>query len=137
MRKENAMRMRLFSLLVCAPILACDEDPSGANEEAIDCGPDVAHVDVAVMTTSSDVVFDWSPRCRVAILLVEEGAHDMWAVGDEDANLIEPPVTYGSAPAGLEAYGPEALVDGTEYDLVLWITDPSGDRLVANHQFIR
>lgn len=132
------MRNRLLGLMLCAPLLgACDEDPSGANGDAIDCGPDVTHVDVAVLTTSSDVVFDWSPRCRVAGLLVEEGFGDVWFIGDEDANVIEPPVTYGVAPAELVRYGPDELVVGTEYDLILSITHPSGDQLVANHQFIR
>ena len=131
------MRMRLFGLMVCAPLVACGDDATGANDDPIDCGPEVTQVDVAVTTTSSDVVFDWSPRCRVAILIVEEGAGDVWLIGDEDANVVEPPVTYGEAPAGLEIYPAEPLVAGTEYDVTLWITHPSGDVPVANQTFVR
>ena len=132
------MTKHVLCLLLSAPLLVgCDEDPSGASGDPVDCDAEVTEVDVTVARTSGNVVFDWTPRCRVALLLVEAEGGDLWAIGEEDANLIEPPVTYGLAPAGLTIYGPEELVPGTEYELVLWTTSPEADRLVAVHPFTR
>ena len=122
---------------MCAPlVLGCDGDPSAPSGDPIDCGADVSAVDVSVSTGSS-LVFDWSPRCRVALLLVEEGPSDRWALGDAESNLVGPPVTYGVVPDGIEGDAAQSLTDGTEYDLVVWIVDGASARLVANHQFLR
>ncbi|HUF13085.1 MAG TPA: hypothetical protein VMN78_08300 [Longimicrobiales bacterium] len=132
------MSNRLLALVFCAPlVVACGEDPAGATGDPVDCGPEVTEVDVDVSITTNSVFFDWSPRCRVAMLIVEEGAGDVWAIGNEDSNSIEPPVTYGVAPAGVEEYGPEPLVAGRAYEVILWMTSAEGDRLLAVHPFTR
>ncbi len=67
-------------------------------------------------------MFDWVPDCAVALVFVEgvtEG--DVWGV-QSLANLIPPPITYGttSIPAASGTIdGPLPLVRGRSYLLVL------------------
>jgi hypothetical protein len=87
------------------------------------------------VTTGTSVKFDWTPRCAVAMILIEEDASDRWsAAPPEDswtsadaANKILPPVTYGQTPAGAETGEPPAtLVAGRTYELILWRALPGG-----------
>ena len=114
-----------------AATLSCGSDnPTGPAA----CGADVGTVTATVSVTSA-VTFNWSPACPVALLLVEEAAHDMWAVmapgmsssSTESANVIVPPVVYGQVPSGAQQTDPAAaLVPGTTYELVLWRILPAG-----------
>ena len=103
-------------------------------------------------------MFSWSPACAVALLLVEGPDGDTWDIRTDDgtwsdpdaANQISPPITYGTSTlsAGVMTnYGPEGLVPGSAYDLILFqIVDPTtsacpdlvgnGCRLVI-HEFTR
>jgi hypothetical protein len=131
---------RLLLLAVAAALLAgCDDDPAGVreNDEVVDCGDDVASVEITVSGGASPVI-DWSPRCRVTLLLVEEGAHDIWSLrGDEDANDVEPPVTYGVAPQGLTGAEAEPLRAGHTYEIILWHTGAQSARILTLHEFVR
>jgi len=102
-------------------------------------------------------VFAWSPACAAAIVLVEHRGSDQWGIATDEAtwddpargNLIAPPVTYGSVPAGAHQISPsppEVLQPGVVYDLGLWravaadASDPcprlSGDMcLMALYEF--
>lgn len=81
---------------------------------------------------------DWSPRCRVGLLLIEEEAHDMWSLrGRDDQNDVAPPITYGVAPNGLTGGAAEPLLSGHTYEVVLWHVGPDADRLLAVHEFSR
>jgi hypothetical protein len=118
--------------LTTVTALGCSGD--GTAPQDTNCSATTASV-TATVTLGASVVFDWTPRCAVALLLVEQDASDQWGVAapgissssDESANIILPPVTYGQVPQGAEEISsPTALVSGTQYDLVLWKTVPAG-----------
>jgi len=108
--------------------LSCtDQGPKGA------C-PTTSSVE-ATVTVGSSVVFNWEPKCAVALLLVEQNGGDEWGIADpnlsnsstEAANKILPPVTYGQVPSGVDEDPPAAaLVPGQSYTLVLWKVVPAG-----------
>ncbi len=119
-------------VLAGAAILSCSDDPTGP--ETADCAAETSSVE-ATVSVGSSVTFDWSPRCAVAFVLVEEDGGDVWWISTSEddwdspnlANRITPPVTYGQVPAGiLDSYGPDPLVPGTTYELVLWRILPAG-----------
>lgn len=147
--------MRIKRLLLALPAalsLGCARDtPTGP----LACSASTGTVTVTVARGSA-LVFDWSPQCAVALLLVEQDASDQWALGapgleftsTESSNIIVPPVTYGLAPPGTESTTPATLVAGQTYEVVLWravspnITAPCVQRvqnacLMAVHQFTR
>ena len=70
-------------------------------------------------------------------VIVEAGAGDRWWIGVEDENLIEPPVRYGETPDGVPAETALPLEDGETYEVILWLSTPAGDRLVAVEEFQR
>lgn len=131
---------RTFALVLGAALLAaCDSDPSGigGDDPVIDCGPEVTSLAVTVSAGLTPVI-DWSPRCRVTLLLIEEDAHDMWSLrGREDHNDVAPPITYGVAPNGLTGGTAEPLLAGRTYEVVLWHVGPDTERLLAVHEFTR
>ncbi len=127
-------------ILVVATLLTtagCGDDPT--EPVAAVCPAETTSV-TATATSGQSVVFDWTPRCPVAMVLVEGDNGDVWLIaadegennvwdGPEEANLILPPVTYGVVPAVgglLQTWGPEPLVAGETYDLVLWRVLPAG-----------
>ena len=124
------MTKSVLALLLAVAGIACSDNPS----EPQGCPAGTTSLDASITKTGSSVVFDWSPRCPVALLLVEDNAHDVWAINapgfsessTTDANVILPAVTYGQVPAGTVASPAAAtLVAGTTYDLVLWMVVPS------------
>lgn len=131
---------RTLALVLGAGLLAaCDADPSGIgrDEPVIDCGPDVTSVAVTVSGGLTPGI-DWSPRCRVSLLLIEEEAHDMWSLrGGEEENRVAPPITYGVTPNGLSGGPAEPLVSGHTYEVILWHVGPNTERLLAVHEFTR
>jgi len=114
---------------------ACGDDPT--EPEVAACTSDTGSV-AATVTGGTTPTFAWSPACSVALVLVEGSGGDTWLVSTDDgtwdspaqANLISPPITYGTAalPPGVETeYGPEPLTAGAPYDLILFrIVDPGG-----------
>ena len=136
-----SIRRAMIALLLAFP--ACGDDPVDVGMERA-CTEEPSSVETTI-TTNGTVTFDWSPACAVALLLVEEDASDQWSVNtpetdwnDPDlANRILPPVTYGVTPPGVfEVDGPEPLVSGTRYDLVLWRirADSTGTDCVSNFE---
>lgn len=143
-----------FALFLTVSIVAaCSDDTT--SPEVDECEPETAAVSPTI-TVAESVVFDWEPACGVALLLVEEGASDRWAINTdeqswetpEQANQIFPPVTYGLAPAGVQELPAEELVVGRVYELVLWRVLPDGETedciatlenacLIAVHEFTR
>jgi hypothetical protein len=131
---------RMGTVLLTAATLSCGSDKATGPTQ---CAADVGTVTATVSVTASTVSFDWSPRCAVAMVLVEEDASDMWAVvapdlsssSTESANIIGPPVVYGQVPAGAEQTdAPLPLVAGTTYELVLWRVLPAGSSAVCQAQ---
>ena len=133
---------------------ACSDTPAGPATAP--CTPDTGTV-IATVTSGQSVVFDWEPRCAVAMLLIEDDASDVWGISTDEAtwdspdeaNRITPPVTYGVAPTGIAVFQEaEQLVDNVIYDLILFRILPEGSaaqcdlrlesfcRLVV-HQFTR
>lgn len=112
-------RRPVTHLLALAFLLACSRDDSVAVPGRI---PACADAVVVVVTQGTSPQFDWSPRCRVAHVLVEpvpSGIGDRWSVRS-DSNAITPPIRYGVAPTGGSVVnGPHPLEPGTEYRLIL------------------
>ena len=144
----KSARSFLVALLVVA-VLGCNGDVTGL---AAECTDDTGTVDVTVSDAAVPVL-SWDPACSVAMLLIEEDASDMWGLmsDSEDAaqaNQISPPVTYGTVPAGVEAFGPSAdLIRGVTYEVILWRVLPAGSTatciqrngdgcLMAVHEFV-
>jgi hypothetical protein len=123
----------LLLVVASAAIGSCSRDSTGP--EQISCMPETNSAEVTVVAGSS-VVFDWTPKCSVALLLVEEeNGSDMWWISTPEANWrspdlankISPPATYGQVPADVtNSFGPEPLIVGTTYKLVLWRILPEG-----------
>lgn len=119
----------------CTIFVACGGD--GPTEpQAVACTSETASVTVTV-TGADTPVFDWNPACSVALLLVEGAGGDTWVISSDDAtwsspeqaNLISPPVTYGttSLPAGVQTeYGPLPLSRASAYDVIPFqVVDPA------------
>lgn len=120
-----AVPVSLFLLSGCS-----DSTSPGDNE----CPAETASVN-ATVTTAGSVVFDWSPRCAVALVLIEEDADDQWLVSsmndtetlETSENRLLPPITYGQSPANAtEVSAAVPLVPGHTYELVLWRVLPAG-----------
>jgi len=134
----TTLRRISFVSLIAVLVAACDDDPSDPNPEpAVDCSAEVTEVEAHIDVDDDAVVFDWSPRCRVALLGVEEGASDRWWIGDEEQNTIEPPVTYGVTPDGVPGEDPLPLEPGVVYELILWIATDDGPYLATVAEFER
>ena len=121
----------LASTLLVA-MIACGGDSQGPEVTA--CTAQTGSVTASVDVTAAPV-FAWGPDCAVAGLLVEHAVGgaggDVWFIESSPtlANLISPPITYGttSLPAGVQTtYGPDPLVRGTSYLLILFrVVDPA------------
>jgi len=126
------------SLAIALVVTSCSSDATAPNTK--DCADSTTTVNATVSVTDS-VVFDWTPKCAVALLIVEETTgHDHWWIAGFDpdsvenppasANRIAPRVTYGRVPASItDSYGPDQLVPGTTYLVALWRVLPSGSAL--------
>jgi hypothetical protein len=135
MKRSMLVGSATFALAVAA-ISSCTS-PS----EASACPEGTTQVTATVTKAGSNVVFDWAPRCPVALLLVEEDAEDMWVVSAPSfsatstttANVILSGVTYGQVPSGGDQVAAaKPLVTGTTYDLVLWMVVPASTSCGAN-----
>jgi hypothetical protein len=86
--------------------------------------PDAVTITVSGGTTPT---ISWSPECPVYLVLVEEGAGDMWLVAG-DGNVIEPGVRYGDHhPCEVDFWLDAPLLAGVEYDVILFRSDGPGD----------
>jgi hypothetical protein len=102
--------------------LACSDSPTEPSACAT-----AGSVNVTV-TTGANLSFDWSPRCAVALVLVEADASDQWSLSVPDldetsteaSNIITPPVAYGETRVGLESSEATPLVAGLTYEVILW-----------------
>lgn len=112
-------------------------------EDAAECMDDTGIVTVSVGPGLTPT-FDWSPRCPVALVLIEEEASDMWAAGTDEAqwydpvaaNAIGPPVTYGVAPSGATyVQDPRPLVSEHTYDVILWRILPASSTATCVERF--
>jgi hypothetical protein len=66
----------------------------------------------------------WTPSCRLFLVLVARapsGGDQEWLVIADGANVIGPPLTYGTTPAGSRvAIDPSPLSGGTAYEVYLY-----------------
>jgi hypothetical protein len=96
----------------------------------------------ATISVGPAVTFNWTPACPVALIVVEgeSSGHDVWWIATFDAsdseiapataNRIVPPITFGQVPStATSAWGPESMVAGTTYRVVLWRNLPPGSSL--------
>lgn len=117
-------------------LAACSSDPTSPGGPLPECtGPVTIEV-----SSGTSPTFDWSPACRLFLLLVEQDAADHWIVITDSTNAIAPPVRYGVLPAGARQRDPATpLAAGQTYDVVLfrW-TGPGGDDgiLIGNQAFV-
>jgi hypothetical protein len=136
--EEVMMVRRVFLAFLVFGVTACGDD----GTDVIPCTDDTGSVEVTV-TTGTSVQFDWEPACAMTFLLVEQGAGDVWFIGtdppgtDPDAvNLITPPVTYGVTPSAVdELFGPETLLAGVTYDVILARVPPGSTAECINEVF--
>jgi hypothetical protein len=140
--QPNAVMKHAFSFGVCALVaaLAASSCTGDAAAPQAACPDSTASVNATVVVGDS-VVFDWTPKCAVALLVVEETmGHDHWWIAGFDpdsvenppatANSIAPRVTYGRSPAtATNSFGPEPLIPGTTYMVALWRVLSSGSTL--------
>jgi hypothetical protein len=116
-------------------LTACSSDSTGPDPSIPECsGPVTIEVSAGTMPT-----FDWTPECRLFLVLVELGATDRWIILSEGANAIAPPVRYGVVPDGAVQQEPALPLEaGQTYDVTLarW-TGPGGDDaiMIANREF--
>lgn len=128
------MRKHWMVALSCA-LTACSSDPTSPDASLPECtGP----VEVSVSSGTSPT-FDWTPRCSLFLVLVEQGASDRWAVMSLGTNAITPPVHYGVQPPFASQSDPTIPLEaGQTYDVVLgrW-TGPGPDdgAVIANQEF--
>ena len=134
MKRHHSFILAVTTVLTAT---ACGGEPIAPAAAA--CPAETTTV-TATATVGDSIVFDWTPRCAVARVLVEGGGGDVWLIiadegennvwdGPEEANLILPPVTYGVVPSVggiLQTRGPEALAVGDTYGLFLWRVLPTG-----------
>lgn len=137
---------RIYALMARALALAgCDDRPTSSEDPASlsSCEAETGSVQVDVSVGTS-VVFDWNPRCPVAMLLVEEDASDMWGISTdeatwnrpEDANRIDPAITYGTSQPGVSQFqDAQRLVTGVTYELILWRVLPEGSTAQCQQRF--
>lgn len=117
------MRSLPLAILAAAATLSCGDITLPQA-----CTANTGSVTASVAKSQNGVVFDWSPACPVAMVLVEDNGSDMWyaaaadlsSTSTESSNIILPPVTYGTAPSGTDGIPPETLVAGHTYTVVLW-----------------
>jgi len=136
------MKRRWFAaasaLAITVAVTSCSGDATGPSDK--DCTASTTSVN-ATISVGDSVVFDWTPKCAIALLVVETTVgHDQWWVAGfnpdtvdiptTDANRISPRVTYGHVPAtSTDSFGPESLVAGTTYVVALWRVLPNGSTL--------
>lgn len=126
-------------ILVIRRGTTCSNDPSGVGNAGpvVDCGPEVTSVR-ATVSAGLPPSFDWSPRYRVTLLLIEDGNHDTWSLrGDEDQNDVAPPVTYGVVPPGLLGGTPGTSSRRPYVRGILWHAVNQSERILALHEFTR
>jgi hypothetical protein len=129
----------IAAFVVFAIGAACSDSTSPRD---VACDPETTSVS-ATVTVGASVVFDWSPACPVALLLVEDGASDTWLISVPDdafdspqGNRIRPKVTYGQVPQGIiDTIAPTALVQGRTYELILWRVLPDGSTAQCQQRF--
>src|SRR5688572_16438469 len=126
----NHMRQTIAALVAAVAALNCSDSTSPGS-----CDANTGSVEASVQISGSAVVFDWSPACAVALVLIEEEFSDMWGIiapglsgsSTESDNIIHPPVTYGQVPSGAEELdAPQTLIAGHTYEVVLWKIIPAG-----------
>lgn len=127
-----------YALAVVLTVSSCSSDATAPA--AKDCADTTTSVN-ATISVHDSVTFDWTPRCSLALLVVEETmGHDHWWIAGFNpdtvdnptvsANRIAPRVTFGRVPATItDSFGPEPLVAGTTYIVGLWRVLPSGSTL--------
>ena len=106
------------SVVVVAFVLgaSCSDSTTGPVPE---CTGSVT-VQVSAGTTPR---FTWVPACRLFFVLVEpaQAGNDLWSIIADSANIIAPPVTYGTVPSGAtQLQAPTPLVTGTAYAAYLY-----------------
>ena len=78
-----------ITLATASLVVGCSDDPTSPDDDqaSLSCEADTGAV---VASVSASEVFDWSPACAVALLLVEEGASDVWGISTDDATWNSP-----------------------------------------------
>ena len=124
-----------FAIVMVVALAAWSCKGDSTAPDVPGCGAQTTSVQ-ATANVGSTVTFDWSPRCPVGLVLVEdEDGSDMWYVGTpefqngtaKNANRIAPSLTYGQSIAGMTGSDSTLpLIAGKTYILALWRTQPFG-----------
>lgn len=130
------IRLCRVSMLVAltTALMACSNDSTGPGEVP-ECTDQVS----VSVSAGTEPTFSWAPACRGFLLLVEEGATDVWSVITLGSNDLAPPITYGVVPAGAtELEDPAPLLEGTTYQVIIGRDTGPGDddgEIVAIQEF--
>ena len=84
--------------------------------------PDCSGTVVLQVSSGQEPQFDWQPDCAVSFMLIEPvgSGTDQWMVGNENENSLNPPLTYGVVPEGLNSREVFPLVAGQVYEVILY-----------------
>ena len=93
-QRGYGMIRTLGAVLSVVVAVACNDSTAPPSE----CG---ASVSVTVGSGTAPV-FNWTPTCRLFLVLVEDPitGGDQWGVESDSTNAIAPAVTYGTTPPG-------------------------------------
>lgn len=118
--------------LAALAALGCAGARSGSGGEACDISTDFA---VQRPTRNGPPRFDWSPRCRLAAVMVEpagQPGHAYWRV---ESPL--PPLDYGEEGGGATVtVAPRALTPGEAYRVVWAWGEPDDPQVGGSETFV-
>lgn len=123
--------LRAHWLLPAAAALAC----TGARS-----GPPVEYCDVATQVTLTRPTrqgpprFEWTPRCRLAMVAVEPAGQPGNAWWRVERPL--PPLDYGDDGGGTVVEGPRALTPGESYRVVWAWGEPEKPQIGGSIGFV-
>ncbi len=106
-------------ILLATSLASCGQDSPTGTDLPLECSGPLA----VTVSGGLQPSFAWEPKCGMSWILIEatqrgtEG--DRWVI-HSPTNIIMPPVTFGTLPAGVSQYNPaQPLTAGVEYRIAL------------------
>lgn len=142
---------RIHPTVWMIPLLltGCGEGSNPADvmdpaEQVTVCTDDTGSVEVTVGPGQTPTI-DWSPKCAVAIVRIQDAAADVWGFSTLDVaprsdieavNALRPPIAWADTPTGAQSVGSgDPLVPGREYSVYIWRLLPPESRATCLSDF--